>query len=48
MRYLSFVRVGNKRVREEGRKNVHAFVNGIIQPISKQLRVVLPQHEGAL
>ena len=22
---------GNKRVREEGRKNVHAFVNGIIQ-----------------
>ena len=23
---------GNKRVREEGRKNVHAFVNGIIQP----------------
>ena len=24
---------GNKRVREEGRKNVHAFVNGIIQNI---------------
>jgi len=33
---------GNKRVREEGRKNVHAFVNGIIQP---KLDDVMPQHE---
>ena len=33
---------GNKRVREEGRKNVHAFVNGIIQP---KLIDAMPQHE---
>ena len=33
---------GNKRVREEGRKNVHAFVNGIIQP---KLDDAMPQHE---
>ena len=34
---------GNKRVREEGRKNVHAFVNGIIQP--KLVKGSMPQHE---
>ena len=34
---------GNKRVREEGRKNVHAFVNGIIQP--KLVKGAMPQHE---
>ena len=34
---------GNKRVREEGRKNVHAFVNGFIQP--KLPRGAMPQHE---
>ena len=34
---------GQKRVREEGRKNVHAFVNGIIQP---KLDDAMPQHEG--
>ena len=33
---------GQKRVREEGRKNVHAFVNGIIQP---KLDDAMPQHE---
>ena len=33
---------GQKRVREEGRKNVHAFVNGIIQP---KLNDAMPQHE---
>ena len=33
---------GQKRVREEGRKNVHAFVNGIIQP---KLYDAIPQHE---
>ena len=33
---------GQKRVREEGRKNVHAFVNGIIQP---KLDNAMPQHE---
>ena len=40
---LFFVRKsGQKRVREEGRKNVHAFVNGIIQP---KLDDAMPQHE---
>ncbi len=34
---------GQKRVREEGRKNVHAFVNGIIQP--KLVKGAMPQHE---
>ena len=33
---------GQKRVREEGRKNFHAFVNGIIQP---KLDDAMPQHE---
>ena len=33
---------GQKRVRKEGRKNVHAFVNGIIQP---KLDDAMPQHE---
>ena len=33
---------GQKRVREEGRKNVHAFVNGIIHP---KLDDAMPQHE---
>ena len=33
---------GQKRVLEEGRKNVHAFVNGIIQP---KLDDAMPQHE---
>ena len=33
---------GQNRVREEGRKNVHAFVNGIIQP---KLDDAMPQHE---